>query len=728
MNKLIETALPLSEINARTIRERTVAGHPANMHMWWGRSPQVSSVLSLTAAMVDAPEDPAELQERLQRVLDGGYTEFGKKPTVFDPFSGFGGIPLAAQMLGIPAIAADLNPVAVMLTKAATEIPAKFAGHAAVNPHSLQQPYPGSQGLAEDVLYYGEWLGKQVQQKLETLYPGEPEGTVAAWIWARTITCPNPACGCRMPMVSSFVINGKAGQECWAEPIVEHGKVHFELRSGPCPKEKQSNKYRTGAKFVCPACGAMTTDDYVKSHGLAHKLGAQLMAMVVDTPNGRIYKAPTKEQENAANVPMPEDVPQGEIPGNAHWFSPPGFGIKEYSELFSPRQMTMLTTFCDLLLDVQDKAASDALAAGMSPEGGSLADGGRGALAYGQAVSIYLAFAIDKLADRNSTVCTWNSSGSIPRATFTRQAIPMAWNYAEGNPFSSITGNYDTAMKNIVACIEQLPCGSSVQVFHGDAVTEDYPQNVVICTELPYYKAIGYAQLSDFFYIWMRRSLKCVFPELFNPMVTSKEELSTTEQYYGKSQADCEKKYAEKLQIILNKFYQCSNPQYPTLLFFEFHKADAQAIQKPDSAVQKNTAWETMLERLTQAGFSVNAVWPMRSTPFSDNADGTRILIVARKAEKAVQTTRRGFINTLKRELPSKLNVLLSAGVEDHDREIVCMGCGLSIFTRYQRVMNADGTVTNIRDALQLIYQETERYIHCHTDDQSTDHAVTEED
>lgn len=725
MKKLIETALPLSKVNEKTISERTVSGHPANLHMWWGRSPQYSSIVSLTAALIDAAENLDEVKSRLNRVREGSYSEFGDKPIIFDPFSGFGGISLAAQMLGLPAVAGDLNPVAVMLTKAATEIPAKFAGCRPVNDYSLIKDYTGPEGLAEDVQYYGEWLEQKAKEKLKDIYPCEPEGNPAAWIWARTVKCPNPACSCQMPLVNSFVINGKKGQEAWVEPVVNNGQVKFELRRGKCPKEKETNKFRNyGAKFQCPACGEITTDEYVKQKGIEHQLGAQLMALVLDTQLGKVYKAPTKIQENAAIVEIPDDVPKGEIPDNAHWFSPPGFGIKEYAELFSPRQLTMLLTFCDLLKDVQNKVASDALVAGMSPEGGSLSDGGTGALAYGQAVSIYLAFVIDKMADRNSTVCSWNSSGGNPRATFGRQAIPMVWNYAEGNPFSSITGNFKTTLKNIVACIKQLPCGSHVTTYQGDAAKVEYPDNVMVCTELPYYKSIGYAHLSDFFYIWMRRSLKPIFPELFNPIVTSKEELTTVGQFYGKNKEECEHEYEEKLRMILSKLFKCANEKYPSLLYFEYHKVDANVMREESMEV---SPWEIMVQSMQDVGFSINAVWPMRSEAYSEKADGTRILIVARKMDKSEMITRRGFITALKRELPEMLEKAFCAGVDGWDREIVAMGCGLSIFTRHKQVMNADGSNMVVHDALQLIYQEIRDLI-INSEDECTEKIFEKED
>ena len=262
MKKLIEVALPLAEINAKTIREKKLTpGHPANLHLWWGRSPISSVKSALAASIVDAPESDEELQERLDRVQSGTYTEFGKKPTILDPFCGFGGVLLAAQALGLPVIAGDLNPVAVMLTKAATEIPAKFADRSPVNRTSLEKRYSGTEGLAEDVAYYGDWLRQKAYEKLKALYPKESEGNPSAWIWVRTVKCPNPACGCQMPLASSYVLRSRGNEDIWAEPVAREGTIRFELKTGICPKEHKSNKMGSqGAIFCCPICGCLTTD------------------------------------------------------------------------------------------------------------------------------------------------------------------------------------------------------------------------------------------------------------------------------------------------------------------------------------------------------------------------------------------------------------------------------------------------------------------------------------
>ena len=714
MAKLIEVALPLSEINAKTMAERQSTGHPANLHMWWGRSPRSASVAALMAAMVDSCENPKELKNRLNRIVKGGFTEFGCKPLVFDPFAGFGGIPLAAQELGLPVIAADLNPVAVLLTKAATEIPAVFQNCPAVNPEAVQQEYFGAEGLAADVLYYGTRLAEKARVRLKNLYPDEPEGKPAAWIWARTVKCPNPACECHIPLASSFTILEKGENSVWMEPIAENGKIHFEVRQGKCPPEKETNKFgKTGAIFRCPACGDLTTDVYVKSEGKARRIGSQMMAIAVETENGKIYKAPTPAQELAANIPIPKNIPEGAIPENAHWFSPPGFGMTEYADLFSPRQLTMLTTFCDLLLELQDRVAMDALAARMSPHGGPLAEHGTGALAYSQAICVYLAFVIDKLADSNSTICSWRKTGNT-RNTFGRQAIPMVWTYAEGNPFSSISGNYQTALKHVVAAIRNLPCGSEVTVNQADAVLSEFPKNVFVCTEIPYYKNIGYAHLSDFFYIWLRRSLKPIFQILFHPIVTSKEELSTVDQYFGKDAQLSEQIYESKLRTVINKIYACSSTEYPALLFFEYHSVDEAAITAVSSSTGKQTPWEYFLGALVQAGFTVTATWPMRNEPASEKADAVRMLIVASKVGKEGQITRRGFITTMKRELPGALDKMFLGEIDPCDRVLSAMGAGIAIYSRYQKVLNADATEMSAHDALQVIRLEVDEYIMQH--------------
>lgn len=726
MRKYIETALPLTEINDAAIREKAgKRGHPANLHMWWGRSPEASSLAALSAAVIDFTAETWEQDlELIARTASGDkeaieairskLKESGDLPTVWDAFAGFGGIPIAAQKLGLDAVANDLNPVAAMLTRASADIPARFAGLPPVHPgKSKRASYTGAQGLAEDVQFYGEWLENQALKLLADAYPQTESGEIPfAWIWARTVKCPNPACSCHIPLGSSYILSKSKNAAYWAEPVNENGELHFHIHEGECPKDKESNKVSgNGARFRCPVCGEITTDEYIKKMGTSHELGAQMMAVVTNTGGKKSFFVPSETQKAAANVELPEEIPPGSIPTNAHWFSPPGFGITEYADLFTARQMRMLCTFSDLVRKAQDMAASAALASGMSETGGSLEAGGTGALAYGQAVGVYLAFVVNKMADYNSSVCSWRTAGGNLRSTFGRQAIPMVWTFAEGNPFSSVSGNFKTMLGSVAESVEHLGCGSPAVVSQDNALTMEHPRNVMVCTELPYYRDIGYADLSDFFYIWLRRSLKETYPQMFLPMVTSKEELSTASTYYGVSKEEAEEKYRADMKAVCEKLYASSSEEYPALLFYCFRKNDLECI-KLGSAGGNQSAWEFMLDSLLSAGFAVSAVWPMRSEPVSEKADSTRVLIVARKGEgRGGQITRRGFINTLKRELPEKLSRLWSGHIRPEDELLSCLGQGLSVFTAYESVLNADGSAMSVHDALQVIYLECDDYI-----------------
>lgn len=726
MGKYIETALPLTEINGAAIRERAgKPGHPANLHMWWGRSPETSSLATLAAAILDYSEETAAAdQELLARAATGSadaldavrdrLRELGELPTVWDAFAGFGGIPIAAQKLGMRAAANDLNPVAAMLTRAAVDIPARFASMKPIHPGAAERlSYSGGEGLAEDIRFYGAWMENQALKRLSDVYPQMGNGEIPfGWLWVRTVKCPNPACNCHIPLSSSYVLHQSKTTQYWAEPMAEGDQVRFRIHEGPCPPGKESNKIGSnGARFRCLVCGEITTDEYIKKMGAAHGVSAEMMAVVTNTGGKKSFFAPNETQRAAADVAPQADVPPGAIPANAHWFSPPSYGITEYAELFTPRQMRMLSTLSDLVREAQTMAASAALAAGMSENGGSLEAGGNGALAYGQAVGIYLAFVVDKMADYNSSMCSWRTVGGNIRSTFGRQAIPMVWTFAEGNPFSNVSGNFKSMLDSVAGSVEHLGFGAPAAVSQDNALTMEYPKDVLVCTELPYYRDIGYADLSDFFYIWLRRSLKETYPQMFLPMVTPKDELSTVSIYSGVSREDAEEQYRTDMRAVCEKLHLCSSSVYPALLFYCFRKNDLACIRNGGDGCNQS-AWEFMLEGVLSAGFSIAAVWPMRSEPASEKADSTRVLIVARKGVgRQGQIARRGFISTLKRELPERLQRLWSGHVLPEDEFLSCMGQGLAVFSKYQTVLNADGSVMCVHDALQVICLECEEYL-----------------
>ncbi len=450
-------------------------------------------------------------------------------PPAYDPFAGGGSIPLEAQRLGLEAHASDLNPVAVLINKALIEIPPKFKDRMPINPEDRAKKHisswRGAQGLAADVRYYGQWMREQAFERIGHLYPscslglsGEnenhkgtkdtKEATVIAWLWARTVKCPNPACGCAMPLVRSFQLSTKKGKEAWVEPVIEGmnhedtkdtkenlrdlcasvvPKIRFVVKSGK-GKAPDPPKTGRGATFVCLACGQPAGDKHIKAEGMAGRMGAQLMAIVAEGKNGRIYLSPTPEQEEIARSAEPTWYPDGEMPDNARWFSPPVYGLRNYAELFTPRQLVALTTFSDLVGEAREKAIADAVVAGLADDDVPLAEGGTGARAYGDAIATYLAFATDKASDYWSGLCSWHSSGEKMRNTFGRQAIPMVWDYAECCPFSESTGNWMACVDWVWKVVEKSFNSTNGQVTQHDAIAP-HPNDTtpkLISTDPPY--------------------------------------------------------------------------------------------------------------------------------------------------------------------------------------------------------------------------------------------------
>lgn len=755
--KLIEVALPLEAINAEAAREKSIRhGHPSTLHLWWARRPLAAARAVIWSSLVDDPSAHPELypteeaqnaeRQRLfgileklvkwensndPEVLAAAKAEIlrstnNNPPALLDPFAGGGAIPLEAQRLGLEAHAHDLNPVAVMINKAMIEIPPRFAGQAPVNPDSRTRldgatGWQGAQGLAADVQYYGEWMKREAFRRIGHLYPkvkvphelGGGEATVIAWIWARTVKCPNPACGCEMPLASTFVLSKKKGKEAWVKPITEGTSVRFEVQYGKCPKEYESFKVGRSAVFKCPCCGEITTDAYVKQHGKAHEMGSQLMAVVGEGKHGRIYLSPDVEQTIAADVPAPESYPSGAMPENPRWFSPPAFGMTDYSDLFTNRQLTALTTFSSLVAEAQAKAEADAVAAGVTNDHIALSAGGSGARAYGEAVGVYLAFVIDKMTDYNSSVCSWHNSKELIRNTFGRQAIPMAWDYAEVNPFSNSTGSYSSMVSWLYDCLQELPAQGLGEVSQFDAQSDCGLRNIMVSSDPPYYDNIGYADLSDFFYVWMRQSLKDTYPKLFRTMLVPKaEELVATPYRFEGSTEKARDFFEDGMLHTCQQIYQYAREDIPVTIYYAYKQSDTDEDSKTAS-----TGWETMLSAIIRAGFAITGTWPMRtemanrSIASGTNALASSIVLVCRKRlAEAPQTTRRGFIAELKRELRPALQKLQRSNIAPVDLAQSAIGPGMGVYSRYGRVLEADGSAMTVRSALQIINQELDVY------------------
>ena len=756
--KLIEVALPLEAINAESAREKSIRhGHPSTLHLWWARRPLATARAVIWSSLVDDtsshpeqfPTEEAQQQERerlfdiLTRLVkwensnDEGVLAEAKAeimkstnnnpPALLDPFAGGGAIPLEAQRLGLEAHAHDLNPVAVMINKAMIEIPPKFANMRPVNPESRghlggSAAPKGAAGLAEDVRYYGEWMKQEAYKRIGHLYPkvkvpqaqGGGEATVIAWIWARTVKCPNPACGCEMPLASSFVLSKKNGKEAYISPdISDKNHIRYIVKTDG-KNAPEPPKTARGAKFKCICCGEPTSDSYIKQEGLAHRMGASLMAVVAEGKKGRIYLSPDSEQIHAAIVNAPNDVPSGALAGDKRAIWCPLYGLTEISDLFTNRQLTALTTFSALVGEAQKKAEADAVAAGMYNDHIALSEGGTGARAYGEAVGVYLAFVVDKMADYHSSICSWHNSGEKIRNTFGRQAIPMTWDYAEANPFCSSSGSYNNMLEWVYKAVNYLPntpAYGSVRQF--DAQSDNGLRNIAISTDPPYYDNIGYADLSDFFYVWLRQALKETYPKVFRTMLVPKEEELIATPYRHEGSVEKARDFFEDGMFnTCLRLYQYAREDIPVTIYYAFKQSETD-----DNDTTASTGWETMLSAIIRAGFSITGTWPMRTElavrqiASGTNALASSIVLVCRKRpETAGSCTRREFINALHREMRPALEKLQSANIAPVDLAQSAIGPGIGVFSRYKSVLEADGKPMSVRAALQIIKQELDAF------------------
>ncbi len=754
--KLIEVALPLDDINAASAREKSIRhGHPSTLHLWWARRPLAAARAVIWSSLVDDPsahpekfptvEEQAAERERLfgilrelvvwensnnDRVLNAAKAEIKRSmgddlPPLLDPFAGGGAIPLEAQRLGLKAYAQDLNPVAVTINKAMIEIPPLFAGKPAVNPEARGKltngGWSGNAGLAADVKYYGTWMKEEAQHRIGDLHPrvqvpaeqGGGEATVIAWLWARTVKCPNPACGHEAILVRSFDLSKKKGKEWHVEPVCEGGEVCFEVAPGKAMHDGTVN--RRGA--ACVHCGAPIAFDHIREESREGRMGARLMAIVAEGQRGRIYIAPDEVQIAAADVPMPDDYPQGKLAYYPGHLNTNVYGLDEFWKLFTNRQLTALTTFSALVGEAQKKAEADAIAAGLPDDGIGLDEGGIGARAYGEAVGVYLAFVVDKLADYHSSICSWHASGEKMRNVFGRQAIPMTWDYAEGNPLCSSSGSFDNMLKWVYEDVVSLPGTVLVgTVRQFDAQSDNGMRGILVSTDPPYYDNIGYADLSDFFYVWLRQSLRRTYPKLFSTMLVPKhEELVATPYRENRGKEGARDFFEEGMFSTFKQVNKYAREDVPVTIYYAFKQSETET--KNDVESTASTGWETMLSAIIRAGFSITGTWPMRtemanrSIASGSNALASSIVLVCRKRpENAPMGTRRDFVMALKRELGPALDKLRSSNIAPVDLAQSAIGPGIGVYSRYSQVLEADGSPMTVRAALQLINQEVDAY------------------
>lgn len=665
-----------------------------------------------------------------------------KLPAFHDPFAGGGAIPLEAQRLGLESYASDLNPVAVMINKAMIEIPSKFAGQAPVGPipagekqAKLVEDWSGAKGLAEDVRRYGHWMREEAYERIGHLYPkvsitnemaedredlkpyvGE-ELTVVAWLWSRTVKSPNPAFShVDVPLVRSFVLSSKKGKEAWVEPIIENDNYRFEVRIGKQPKEAIAGTVvRTGG--TCIMSQTAMPFKYIRQEGQAGRMDERLMAIVAEGRKGRVYLSPSQEMIDITASANPEWKPEHSLPVNPRDFKTPNYGMSSFGDLFTPRQLVALTTFSDLVQEVRNKAINDFISSNMPDDGIGIDSGGRGATAYGDALAAYLTFAINKGSNLWSTITSWMSDRGAFRETFARQAIPMVWDYAEANPFSNSGGNFATAVDKGRMAIEFAPATQLGTVVQADASTQEISTNKVVSTDPPYYDNIGYADLSDYFYVWLRRSLKNSYPRLFSTMAVPKaEELVATPYRHGSKEA-AEEFFLSGMTKAMRQLAEKTHPCFPVSIYYAFKQSETK-----DTGTS-NTGWETFLEAVIQSGFSIDGTWPMRTEGSGRLiAKGTNalassvVLVCTKRKDSAESISRRQFQRELREEMPEALEAMIGGStgaspIAPVDLAQAAIGPGMAIFSKYEAVLNQDGSKMSVHDALILINRAITDYL-----------------
>ncbi len=657
-----------------------------------------------------------------------------KLPAFHDPFAGGGALPLEAQRLGLEAYASDLNPVAVLICKAMIEIPPKFAGKPPVNPEARkkigsQTGWKGAQGLAEDVRYYGKWMRDEAEKRIGHLYPKievtaemaqvRPDLkkyvgkklTVIAWLWARTVKSPNPAFAhVEVPLASTFMLSTKAGKEAYLEPVIEGSGYRFTVKTG-MPRDPEAAKNGTKlarGSFRCLFSEAPISYEYIDDEANAGRVGVRLMAIVAEGNRGRVYLPPTAEMEAIAFSAIPTWKP--EAPSRGTWASNAQgrrYGFGTFGDYFTPRQLVALTTFSDLALEAYERAKRDAFTADMPDDGKPLDAGGAGATAYSDAVAVYLAFAIDRMVMTGNSLVRWNSVGEKAQHCFGRQAIPMLWDFAEPNFLATATGSIDAAVfysYDPLKWMEPTAAGSSKQE---DAATQRSSMSKVVSTDPPYYDNVGYADLSDFFYGWLRRSLKLVFPDLFATLAVPKAEELVACSYRHGSKAKAEAFFLDGMTQAMHRLAEQAHPAFPVTIYYAFKQSESDGANGTAS-----TGWDTFLDAVIRAGFAIRGTWPIRTEmktrqiAMGTNALASSIVLVCRPlAAKATIATRREFLNALKAELPIALTYLQRGNIAPVDLAQAAIGPGMAVYTRYAKVLDAEGKPLAVREALALINQ-----------------------
>ena len=768
--KLIEVSLPLEAINLASAREKSIRhGHPSTLHLWWARRPLATARAVLFAQLVDDPssfEDEYRAEARSKSVPDNAIETYvenrvtterarlhelikklviwenindesllaqahaeilkstgGNPPPILDPFAGGGTIPLEAQRLGLEAHASDLNPVAVLINKALIEIPPRFAGRPPVFPGAAETKmgaWPRATGLAEDVRRYGAWMRDRAEERIGHLYPkaqlpdGGGEAKVIAWIWARTVTCPNPACGIEMPLVRSWWLGKKKGREAYVvadvAPDVEarsSRRVVFAVghSTAGAPTKDRDGTMSHGSG-TCVGCGTTAAPEYIRSQAKSVGLGSQLMSIVAAGRGGRVYLPPNKlHADTASSVGRPDNAPDQLVTTPNHDVDRlPMYGMPRWADAFTNRQLTAVTTFSDLVAEARDQVLTDARIAGLQ-EGARLESGGVDAAAYADAIATYLGMGVSRTADLGNSLVTWSNSRNQARNLFARQAIPMAWDFVEVSPFAGAAGDLSIATESMASALKLLSASGRGVARQRDAATNEY-SGALISTDPPYYDNIGYSELSDFFYIWLRRSLREIHPRLLSTLLVPKAEELVANPYRHGGKDGASEFFEQGFERVFARAREHAHEDFPITVYYAFKQAELEAEGVA------STGWATLLEGMIRAGWTITGTWPVRSErtgrmiSIGTNALASSIVLALRPRHVSAEaTSRRGFLAALQDELPDALRQLQQASIAPVDLAQAVIGPGMAVFSRYSQVLEAGGSAMSVRTALTLINQ-----------------------
>ena len=748
--KLIEVALPLEDINRESVKQKTgrpKTGYPTTLHKYWAQRSVATARAAIWSSLVDDPSShpekfpTADLQkkERLRRfdilrklilwesTADASLWAEARKiaeedcggslPPFIDPFAGSGAIPLEALRLGMSAHASDLNPLAVTIQHMLVEWPQKFANKPAVHRRNKGGLSASTAfgNLAADVLAYGEDINEKLRGRIGEFYPPVTDSfgkeiEPGVFMWARTVPCPNPACGVLTPLVKDWKLSTRSGAHI--RPVIDRAAktINFAVQHDGVVPEPSFNGRKGGA---CLMCEAPIDFVWIRKQGVAGLINHRLMAIAAGDDYSWAFYQPTSEHESVAlTVPDSTWVPRGDIPNNTRDFRTQLYGMATWASLFTPRQMLALTTLQDIIRETEADIDSDAVAAGYVSGGEPLSRGGTGAHAYAQLVRAYIHLTASNLTEWNCSVTRWSPNGPQLSSLFARQAVIMNWNYAEGSLFGKGGANFLQKLRRTVEVIDRTPTTTTGTARQADAtrMVWDHDKAPLVVTDPPYYDNISYSELADFFYVWLRESMRDIDPETFATISSPKsEELIMAKNRHGGDEEKAKQFFEDGLTQALHHLRSISDPDLPLSIYYAYNDTDESEDGEGNKEIG-SSGWETILQSIVDAGLQIVMTYPLRSEAvgraISTNASALAacILLVCRpRSDKAPVGTRGDFTLGLQGELSQAIERLKDGDLGALDLSQAAIGPGMAVFTRYSKVLESDGRKMTMRTALDLI-------------------------